>query len=131
LCRVQPRGRSTFALRQVQSEIRCCGCLLYHTCAESQSVNDDVGPYPIVVYVDVETQGVYAYLRQVDEQVLTFTLEGLLVRDGETGSTWRMDRGVAVDGPLQGQALRPAPYIPAFSKAWRDFYPHSRWYGED
>ena len=44
---------------------------------------------------------------------------------------WRMDRGVAVDGPLQGQALRPEPYIPAFSRAWRDFYQHSRWYGED
>jgi hypothetical protein len=103
----------------------------YELAERAGVINDDVGPYPIAVYVDGETQGVHVYLRQVDEQVLTFNLEESLVRDSETGSTWRMDRGVAVDGPLQGQALRPAPYIPAFSRAWRDFYPHSRWYGED
>jgi hypothetical protein len=52
------------------------------------------------------------------------------VQDEETGSTWQMDRGLAVDGPLKGQALRSVPYIPAFPEAWRDFYPHSRWYEE-
>jgi hypothetical protein len=81
--------------------------------------------------VDAETQGVAVYLRQVDERVLTFTYQGELVQDQETGSAWQMERGLAVDGPLRGQALRSVPYIPAFSKAWRDFYPHSRWYSEE
>jgi hypothetical protein len=45
-----------------------------------------------------------------------------------TGTTWSMDRGLAVEGPLQGQVLRAVPYIPAFPGAWRDFYPDSRWY---
>ena len=35
-----------------------------------------------------------------------------------------------MDGPLKGQILRSVPYIPAFPEAWRDFYPHSRWYEE-
>ena len=39
-----------------------------------------------------------------------------------------MDRGVAVEGPLRDQALRPVPYIPAYPNAWRDFFPHSQWY---
>jgi hypothetical protein len=39
-----------------------------------------------------------------------------------------MERGVAIEGPLKGQALRSVPYIPAFDSAWRDFYPDSEWY---
>ena len=50
------------------------------------------------------------------------------MQDVETGSTWQMDRGVAVEGPLKGRALRSVPYIPAFDIAWRDFYPDSEWY---
>ena len=60
--------------------------------------------------------------------MLTFRQESGVVRDEETGSTWQMDRGVAADGPLKGQALRSVPYIPAFPDAWRDFYPDSEWY---
>jgi hypothetical protein len=80
--------------------------------------------------VDPEDHSVHVYLRQVDDQFLTFVEEGGAVRDRETGSTWSMDRGLAVDGPLQGQALRVIPYITAFREAWDDFYPESRWYGE-
>jgi hypothetical protein len=82
----------------------------------------------VVVHVDAETRSVHVYLRQVDERVLTFAHRGGKVQDEETGSTWQMDRGVAVDGLLKGQVLRNVPYIPAFPQAWRDFYPDSRWY---
>lgn len=103
----------------------------YELAERAGIINDTIGPYPVVVSVDAETQGVAVYLRQVDERVLTFTYQGELVQDQETGSAWQMERGLAVDGPLRGQALRSVPYIPAFSKAWRDFYPHSRWYSEE
>ena len=78
-----------------------------------------------------DTQGVHTYLRQVDDQVLTFVQADGTIRDQVTGSTWRMEQGLALDGPLQGQALRAAPYIPAFASAWEDFYPNSRWYDRD
>jgi hypothetical protein len=102
----------------------------YKLAAQTGIINDDVGPYPVVVYVNSEAHSVHVYLRQVDERVLIFVQQGGLVQDEETGSTWQMDRGLAVDGPLKGQALRSVPYIPAFPEAWRDFYPHSRWYEE-
>jgi hypothetical protein len=100
----------------------------YELAEEAGLVNDAVGPYPVVVHVDRETRSVRVYLRQVGDQVLTFVQQGEEVLDHETGSTWKMERGLAVDGPLEGQALRTAPYIPALPEAWRDFYPESRWY---
>jgi hypothetical protein len=107
------------------------GAYPFKAAAEAGIINDMVGPYPVLVYVNPDTQGVYTYLRQVDDQVLTFVQEGAPIRDRETGSTWRLEQGLALDGPLQGQALRAVPYIPAFASAWEDFYPHSRWYDGD
>jgi hypothetical protein len=102
----------------------------YKRAEEAGIINDAVGPYPVVVHVDPAKHRVHVYLRRVDDRVLTFVQRGALVLDQETGSTWAMERGLAVDGPLQGQVLRVAPYIPAFPEAWRDFYPHSQWYGD-
>jgi hypothetical protein len=100
----------------------------YDLAAQAGLVNEWVGPYPVVVHVDAERRSVHVYLRQVDGRDLTFDQRGAIVRDRETGSTWQMDTGLAVDGLLAGRALRTVPYIPAFHGAWRDFYPHSRWY---
>ena len=100
----------------------------YELAAEAGIINDTVGPYPLLVFVNPDTRGVYVYLRQVDDQILTFVQEEGVVRDRETGSTWRMEQGLALDGPLQGQTLRAVPYIPAFPSSWEDFYPDSRWY---
>jgi hypothetical protein len=100
----------------------------YQLAAEARIVNDSVGPHPVVVHVDPESKSVHVYLRQVAGRTLTFVLEDGVVRDEETGSTWQMERGVAVDGPLQSQVLRSVPYIPAFPGSWRDFFPNSRWY---
>jgi hypothetical protein len=91
-------------------------------------VNDQIGPYPVVVHVDADSRAIHAFLRQVDERTLTFVQLGDVVRDEDTGSTWQMERGIAVEGPLQGQALRSVPYNPAFEDAWRDFYPDSEWF---
>lgn len=85
----------------------------------------------MVVIVNPETRAVFVYLREVGERVLTFAERDGAWQDEETGSAWQMERGVAVDGPLQGEALRAVPYVPAFPRAWDDFYPSSRWYGED
>jgi hypothetical protein len=102
----------------------------YLSAAEAEIINDSVGPYPVVVIVDPEARSVQVFLRQVEDRVLEFASTDGMLQDTETGTTWDLKRGVAVDGLLQGKSLRPVPYIPAFSAAWRDFYPHSRWYEE-
>jgi hypothetical protein len=100
----------------------------FELAADAGVVNDHVGPYPVVVHVNADSRAIHVYLRQVDERTLTFFEGDGAVQDEETGSTWQMERGIAVEGPLKGQALRSVPYIPAFDSAWQDFYPDSEWY---
>ena len=53
--------------------------------------------------------------------------------DLETGSTWDVSRGLAIDGPLKGTALQPIPSSSSYDWAWFDFFPNSELYnpGED
>jgi hypothetical protein len=70
----------------------------------------------------------HAYVRQVDNQELTFSTDGVFLIDAETGSRWDVARGLAIEGSLQGQALIGVPSSSAFDWAWLDFYPQSNFY---
>ena len=89
-----------------------------------------VGDEPVLVWVDQDTGSVRAYLRRVADRLLTFepTDDGTL-RDRETGSLWSAANGLAVSGPLAGEALSPVPWTSSFDWAWRDFYPDSTFIG--
>ena len=61
-------------------------------------------------------------------QELEFNLLEDALVDIQTGSTWDMAKGIAVDGPLRGAVLQRVPYITSFDWAWEDFYPHTEFY---
>jgi hypothetical protein len=103
----------------------------YRAAAAVGLINDHVGSAPVLVAVDTKNRRVHVYLRLVEGRTLTFWDADGVVQDRETGSTWRLGTGTAVNGPLAGQVLRALPYVPAFPFAWKDFYPDSRWYLED
>ena len=91
-------------------------------------INDQIGPFPVVVLADAETKSVHVYLRRAGDRELDFSLvDGRLV-DRQTGSTWDAARGAAVDGPLRGELLKQVPYNTSYDWAWEDFYPHSEFY---
>jgi hypothetical protein len=96
----------------------------------SNVVNNRIGPYPVLLYADPVRRNVRAYLRQVNERVLTFSLaeSGDQLIDAETGSTWHASRGSAHQGEYQGQVLLPLPYLSSFDWAWLDFHPDSEFY---
>ena len=94
-------------------------------------INDHIGPFPVVVLADPETKAIRAFLRIVGQDELAFTLQGDTLVDQQTGSTWDIDRGIAVDGPLRGEVLQRVPYITSFDWAWEDFYPHTEFYRGD
>ena len=96
--------------------------------SEDGLINDRVGPYPIVVVADAETKAVHAYVRKTRDEELDFTIQESRLIDIQTGSTWDVSKGVAVDGPLRGEVLQQVPYITAFSWAWQSFYPHTEIY---
>ena len=57
-----------------------------------------------------------------DGTALTFTAEGDLFVDAETGSTWNI-LGRAVDGPLAGEQLESAVHTDTFWFAWASYRP--------
>ncbi len=106
----------------------------YKIAEQERIINDSIGDLPLLVLVDPETRSVSTFLRVVDDRTLTFALDGKvdgeILVDQETGSRWDPILGMATSGPLQGQVLRSAPYVPAFYRSWEDFYPHTTFYGE-
>ena len=101
------------------------------TASQKRIVNDRIGPFPVVVLANPETKAIQAFLRIVGQDELDFTLQGDTLVDQQTGSTWDIDRGIAVDGPLRGEVLQRVPYITSFDWAWEDFYPHTEFYEGD
>lgn len=93
-------------------------------------VNDFVGPYPVALYADPETRNVHAFLRQVDDRVITLNLDetGQNLVNPETGAAWNIARGLAQNEAAQGETLLMVPYLSSFDWAWLDFHPKSEFY---
>ena len=91
-------------------------------------INDWLGPFPVLVLADADTKAVHTFLRKARDEELEFNLRDGQLVDRQTGSTWDVVRGIAVDGPLRGTVLQQVPYMTAFDWAWEDFYPHSEIY---
>lgn len=97
-------------------------------------INDFMGDFPVLL--SAEGESFFAYLRQIDEQVLTFALREGVSREGslfdlETGSEWDIVRGLATAGPLAGASLQPVPGFSSYDWAWLDFYPDGIIYRPD
>jgi hypothetical protein len=98
----------------------------YGDVAAAGVVNDFVGDVPVMVWA--ADNNFHAYVRQVDDRLLTFRVQDGELIDEETGSTWDVTRGLATDGPLAGQGLQSVPSSSAYDWAWLDFYPDSAFY---
>jgi hypothetical protein len=90
------------------------------------AVNDTLGDIPIFIWA--AAGNFHAYVRQAGGQTLTFRLNGDLLVDEETNSTWDISRGLATAGPLKGKSLQPVPSTSAFDWAWEDFFPDTAFY---
>jgi hypothetical protein len=105
-------------------------------------VNDTVGKTDVVVLgmtgtaspLDTTTAAggrdigsATVYLRALDGQHLTFTLNGATFMDKETHSTWDI-LGRATSGPLMGKALTPVVATNSFWFAWAVYHPDTRVY---
>ena len=92
--------------------------------AENPVVNDAYDGAPIVVAFDPLGAASAVFSREVDGRTLTFEFAGdREMRDAETGSTWLITTGVAIEGELEGIRLHQEPSFASFWFAWTDFYP--------
>jgi hypothetical protein len=93
--------------------------------------NDDIGGEPILIWFDPESQSGVAFIRQIDNQTLTFFTDsdeiGIVI-DRETGSRWKALTGEAVSGVFQGKKLPGVFVTTAFEFGWFDYFPDSDLY---
>jgi hypothetical protein len=68
---------------------------------------------------------VVVYERRAGGQVLTFSADGDVMVDAETGSRWNVS-GTAVSGPLRGERLKPVVHDTPFWFAVGAFHPDAR-----
>ncbi len=104
------------------------------TLAKQGVVNDEVGGMSIVVVFDRSSNTGITYEARLGDQDLTFEAHGeatgtqAMLRDVETGTTWKAFTGVATEGPLTGANLNRAPSHLSFWFAWKDWNPETELY---
>jgi len=84
-------------------------------------VNDNLAGIPILVWAGENTYE--AFSRKVDGRELTFVFENGRLLDLETGTSWDVARGLAIEGPLAGSALQAIPSSSSYDWSWFDFFP--------
>jgi len=90
---------------------------------EGGTVNDHLGDLPIVVFNGPRPEQVTmsAFVRSVNDRILTFDCESEGFRDRQTQSLWTVE-GRAVSGELKGCRLEPLRWQYVRWHAW--VYPH-------
>jgi len=117
----------------------------YLTMADSRVINDRVGDKDVVIFwvpgtasaldaqfiADGQDVGsAIAFNRILNEQILSFKLDGEAFVDNETGSTWDF-LGNAISGPLSGEQLEEVVANNYFWFAWAAFKPETKIYHPD
>ena len=85
----------------------------------------------LIVFYEKKTGGAAVYSTTVNGKKLKFESEvkDLVVKD-QSGNTWNLLLGVALDGPLKGQSLKNYIVMEVFWGAWVDYYPKTFLAGE-
>ncbi len=102
--------------------------------AQRQVVNDSFQGEDVLVYFDSGTATALVYDRNVDGRSLTFRIEGepsgvqTILVDEETGSTWLVFTGRAIDGELKGKTMERMLSHLSFWFAWTDWNPDTDLY---
>lgn len=92
-------------------------------------VNDTFDDVPVLIVFDPNTGTAWSYDRRVDGKTLDFAMrkDGVVI-DRQTGSPWHYGQGVATEGPLKGNNLRPALGIISYRRAWETFHPRTNFW---
>lgn len=98
----------------------------YRDASDAVVINDWIGDVPILLWA--ADNNFHAYIRKAGDTELTFTIVNGQLVDEETGTIWDLALGLALEGPLAREALKPVPGSSAYDWAWRDFYPEAIFY---
>ena len=129
-----PGGRSGFDLRRMAVVVDFGAEAAAYSIPglrEVGPVNDTVAGVPLVVLTDPADPERWAvFSRRLDDRTLTFDADGATLVDIETGTSWDPVRGIALEGPLEGEILDLLPGFTAFPRDFFTFWPDGRlWTG--
>jgi hypothetical protein len=96
------------------------------------AIDDLVAGQPLLILFSAAEEIGVVFDRRLGERTLTFSLfdrAPLLLRDGQTGSSWSGLEGLALEGPLAGERLRPVEHTNLPWSAWLAARPGTRIYG--
>jgi hypothetical protein len=86
--------------------------------------NVSVAGVPIAVLVDPSDEEKWTvFSRRLDDRTVTLALDGDSIVDVATRTTWDPNRGIAVEGPLEGEVLDQLPGFTAFPRDFFTFWP--------
>ena len=92
-------------------------------------INDSLSGKQVLVVFDPASETGAIFYRNLEDRILGFDMlpdtgDGIsLMKDRETGSTWQILTGRAIEGELAGMALTRLPSFYSFWFAWSDFHP--------
>jgi len=90
-------------------------------------VNDTVAGVPIAVLVDPADGDRWSvFSRQLDDGFVELEVDGQVLRDTLTGTTFDPIRGIALSGPLAGQTLGKLPGFTSFPDDFDTFWPDGK-----
>ena len=90
-------------------------------------VMDTVSDKHLLVMSSEDGTSPFVYIRTVDGETLDFEINGNVLTDKNTQSTWNMF-GQCTDGQLKGKQLETVQYYQQFIRAWVSFHPDSTYY---
>ena len=114
----------------------------YEVLQEQGAINDTIADSEIVIFWQPGTASALdasriaegedvgagvSFSREVDGQILTFSYDGEVITDDQTGSEWDVF-GRAVSGELAGTQLEPIVSVNHFWFSWAAFKPETRVY---
>ncbi|HAJ01097.1 MAG TPA: hypothetical protein DCL97_10520 [Dehalococcoidia bacterium] len=106
----------------------------FQVIANEPLINDSISGTQVLVVLDLPSETAAIFDRNLEGRSLGFDIlpdtgDGIsLMKDRETGSTWQLLTGRAIDGELAGMALTRLPSFYSFWFAWSDFHPKTELY---
>lgn len=89
-------------------------------------LNIDVANTPLVAAYDQDSTAINLFSPIVGAWRLSFVpVRSGQMRDEQTGSTWDVETGIALEGSLKGERLQRRLGMLSYAEAWRIFYPES------
>jgi len=106
----------------------------FQVIANEPLINDSISGTQVLVVLDLPSETAAIFDRNLEGRSLGFDIlpdtgDGISpMKDRETGSTWQLLTGRAIDGELAGMALTRLPSFYSFWFAWSDFHPKTELY---